>query len=78
MVLSSLLLLWWDCGQAVAVGWKRHTAAFVKASNKGSLLSRCDFHARHRFLFRRIRRYALNSVKYVEAVDVYSPCRIIH
>lgn len=60
------------------MGCNEHRETVVKAWKKGLFLSHCYFHARHRFLFRRIRGYALNSVKYAEAVDVYSPCRIIH
>lgn len=44
----------------------------------GFFLPQCCFHARQCFLLGRIRRHALNSVKFAEAVDVYSSCGIIH
>lgn len=58
--------------------WLREAGMFGRAGKEGLFLSHCYFHARRCFLFGRIRRYPLNSVKYAEAVDVYIPCRIIH
>lgn len=81
VILFFVLLLWCDItGCWAGSGWwgVANTDTLVKAWKKGLFLSHCYFHARHCSLVRRIRRYALNSVKYAEAVDVYSPCRIIH
>lgn len=81
MILFFVLLLQRDItGCWAGSGWwgVANTDTLVKAWKKGLFLSHCYFHARHCSLVRKIRRYALNSVKYAEAVDVYSPCRIIH
>lgn len=80
-ILPFVLLLWHDLmGSWAGSGWwdVANTGILVKAWKKGLFLSHCYFHARHCSLARRVRRYVLNSVKYAEAVDVYSPCRIIH
>jgi len=60
VVSASVLLLWLDImGRQGLAGCNKHTETLVKAWEKGLFLSHCHFHARHRFLFRRIGRYAL-------------------